>query len=901
VSIERDRLQGSDAGAVAAWREWGPFVSEREWGTVREDYSADGEAWRSSTHDDARSLAYRWGEDGLAAICDRHQHVCLGLALWNGRDPILKERLFGLGGKEGNHGEDVKECYWYVDATPTHSWLRWRYHYPQQAFPYGELVAENARRGYDEAEYELIDTGTFERGFWAVDVDWAKAAPDDLCLRITAVNHGPETATLHVLPTVWMRNTWDWVPGRERPELRGHAHQDGHAIVVDDPALGRWIATSSAGVDGDGEVLFCENETNTARLYGTAATTAFPKDGINDHVVDGADTVNPAGTGTKAAWWFRREAEPGAMIELRVRFTRVGDEPAGGDGAPAGDAALDRTAIDPGLRPDLGRGFERVHEERRAEADAFYAELAPAVPPAEALVMRQAFAGVLWSQQFYRYSVARWLDGDPTQPAPPPGRGDIRNGHWRHLDANDVILMPDKWEYPWFASWDLAFHCVVLAHIDPELAKEQLLLLLRVWYQHPNGQIPAYEWSFDDANPPVHAWAAMRVFEIDGSTDVAFLERVFAKLLINFTWWVNREDADGNNAFEGGFLGLDNIGPFNRSARLPVDGRLEQSDGTAWMAMYCLDMLHIAVTLAERNHVYEDLAVKFFEHFVLIAQAMGGTGFWSEEDGFYYDIVRLDSGEVVPVRVRSMVGVVPLVALAVADGTATAQLPEFRERVLWFLAHTEDPEQFGRTSDDAEHRRLVSLVTPERLVRILGSLLDEERFLSPHGLRSLSRYHLEHPVTVDLGGVSAVVDYEPGESTSGLFGGNSNWRGPVWYPLNFLVVVALRRFHDFLGDRITVELPTGSGRSADLGSVADELARRLVATFLPSAARDGGRPVFGTDARFRDDPAWQDLIWFFEYFHGDDGRGLGASHQTGWTALVADLILSLHPDPAGGS
>ncbi len=953
----------------APWRQWGPFVSEREWGTVREDYSADGEAWRSLTHDEARSTAYRWGEDGLAAICDRRQAICLGLAMWNGRDPILKERLFGLTGKEGNHGEDVKECYWYVDATPTHSWLHWRYHYPQAAFPYEDLIEQNQARGYADREYELLDTGVFDHGYWAVTAEYAKATATDLCLRVRATNHGPATATLHLLPTLWFRNVWSWGSGKGRPVLHGHAHADGHAVVIDHARLGRWVAvaTGVGPTDTDAELLFCENESNTERLYATPGSTPYPKDGINDHVVSGAtaSTVNPARTGTKAAWWFQGEAAPGATLEWRVRFTRIGEEPVpaavpllrdlpafragavvGGEtahpdeeipearardaahaqdaplsqtGTPAGvaltpatarewDELLDHLVVPPEILPDLGAAFATVMNERKAEADEFYADHTPVAASAdEATVLRQAWAGLLWSQQFYRYQVARWLDGDPATPPPPAGRGDIRNGHWRHLDANDVIVMPDKWEYPWFASWDLAFHCVSLAHIDPQLAKQQLLLLFRVWYQHPNGALPAYEWEFSDANPPVHAWAAMRVFEIDaagkgGVRDIAFLQRIFHKLLLNFTWWVNREDAEGNNAFEGGFLGLDNIGPFNRSEHLPIDGVLEQSDGTGWMAMFCLNLLHIALTLAADNKVYEDMAVKFFEHFTLIADAMNETGLWSEEDAFFYDIVRMADGSVTPLKIRSMVGLVPAAAVITLHDADVAGLESFLGRARWFIEHRQTATGFfGRyVADQDRAMGLLSVVSPDRLRRILECVLSEDQFLSPYGLRSLSRFHLEHPVIVDLGPVHAEVRYEPAESASGLFGGNSNWRGPIWMPLNVLMIEKLRHFHDFLGDEFTMEFPTGSGRQATLAAVADDLSDRLVSIFTADPASDppGRRAVFGDDARLQNDPHWHDLPWFFEYFDGDTGRGLGASHQTGWTALVATLIVDRYPPGA---
>lgn len=882
MGAESDRLAScADEASFddpTSWRAWGPFVADRSWGTVREDYSADGEAWGYLTHDQARSKAYRWGEDGLAGVCDRRQGLALTLSFWNGRDRILKERLFGLGGKEGNHGEDVKEYWWHVDATPTHSWLHWRYAYTQAPYPYQRLVEENAQRGFSEPEFELGDTGLFAEGYWLIDVQHAKAAPNDLCLVVRATNRGPERSVLRVLPTLTFRNTWSWNERTgERPVARaGAAAVAGRVVELDHERLGRWTAVAGPGPDGTLPTqLFCENETNVQRLYGTAGTTAYPKDGINDHVVSGAATVNPDQHGTRAAWWYQLEAEPGEQVEVRVRL-------AAGPTVPA-----------------LGAGFDEVVAMRANEAEEFWAEVTPpSTPPDEAHVLRRAFAGLLWSQQFYRYSVARWLEGDEVGMPPPPGRDRIRNGGWRHLDANDVICMPDPWEYPWFASWDLAFHCVALAHIDPALAKQQILLLTREWYQHPNGQLPAYEWEFSDANPPVHAWAAMRVFETDGGTDTTFLARVFHKLLLNFTWWVNRKDELDNNVFEGGFLGLDNIGPFNRSQPLPESvGVLEQSDATAWMAMYCLDLLNVAATLSLENPAYQDLAVKFVEHFALIADALNRAGLWDEDHGFFFDVIRHHDGSTTPVPVRSMVGLIPLFANwvgTVALDDEQVRLPELRRRLEWFFAHQRHLEGvIGRASQSHDGRTmLLSAVSPDRLGQVLAWALAEDRFLSPHGLRSLSKYHLDHPVRFDVAGSSYEVRYEPAESSSGLFGGNSNWRGPVWFPVNFLVVESLRRYARFLGPGFTVELPVGSGHQADLGEVADELSRRLVSLFLPGA--DGVPPVFERAEPFRSDPSWAHELLFFEYFDGDTGAGLGASHQTGWTALVADLILSLH-------
>jgi hypothetical protein len=857
ATAEGRRLAEADRGAVR-WRRWGPYLSERAWGTVREDYSADGDAWNSFPYEHSRSRAYRWNEDGLGGICDIDQRLCLALAFWNGEDATLKERAFGLTNAQGNHGEDVKDYWWFLDSTPTHSWMRWRYHYPQAAFPYDRLVDENARRGRDQPEYELLDTGVFDDDrYWQITAEYAKAGAEDMVVRITARNAGPDPATLHVLPTLWFRNTWSWQAGTLRPRI----HVNGGVIVAEDPALGtrRLISATAA------PVLVCDNDSNTQLLWDCAGS-AFPKDGINDHVVHGAATVNPAQEGTKAAFHHVLTVAPGQTATVTLRLS---------DSATSTD------------------GADLLIATRRAEADEFYAALTPADAGAdEAMVMRQAFAGMLWSKQFYHYDVCSWLDGDPAQPPPPSGRGAIRNGGWRHFDALDVISMPDPWEYPWFAAWDLGFHCVALAHVDAEFAKRQLILLLREWYTHPNGQLPAYEWSFDDVNPPVHAWAALRVFEIDGARDLDFLERVFHKLLINFTWWVNRKDTEGNNIFEGGFLGLDNIGPFNRSTLPPEAGSLEQSDGTAWMAMYCLNLLEMAMVLAHHDTTYEDVATKFFEHFALIASAMDVQGLWDDGDGWYYDVVRAADGSRFPIRAHSIVGLIAMCAVTVMEPAVRSELPAFVRRMDWFLSNK---PQFGRVIahvevDSAQSRRLLSPVDPVRLRRMLTRILDETEFLSPHGLRALSRYHLDHPLEVEVGGMTARLDYEPGESTSNLFGGNSNWRGPVWFPINHLVIEALRRYHLFVGDEFTVEYPTGSGRLNNLGEVAAGISARLVSLF--TQREDGSRPVFGADQRLQTDPAWHGQIPFHEYFHGDTGAGLGASHQTGWTGVVADLIAS---------
>jgi len=844
MSIERDRLTDP------AWRRWGPYLSERAWGTVREDYSSTGDPWDFFPHDHARSRTYRWNEDGLAGICDDGQTLCFALALWNGRDPILKERIFGLTGPQGNHGEDAKEYWWYLDSTPTHSFMRWRYMYPQAEFPYSRLVDENRARGRLDPEFELVDTGVFDEGrYWEVTADYAKASPDDILIRVSVRNNGPEAATIDLLPTLWHRNTWSW-SGAVKPELR-----------VEDGVIAGVKMLSGEGAP---EALFCENETNNERLFGVPSSTPYPKDGINDHVVHGAATVNPEQTGTKASFRYRLEIAAGetAVIRLRLR-----DE------------------------PGLGENFDDVFAEREREADEFYAELAPGeISEDEARVLRQALAGMLWSKQFYHYDVRRWLMGDPAGPPPPQARWNGRNHDWLHLDNMDVISMPDKWEYPWYAAWDLAFHCVALAHVDPEFAKSQLLLLCREWFMHPNGQLPAYEWTFGDVNPPVHAWAALRVHEIAGGDDWDFLERIFHKLLLNFTWWVNRKDSAGNNVFEGGFLGLDNIGPFNRSS-LPVSGRLEQSDGTAWMAMFCQNLLELAILLAEHDRTYEDLATKFYEHFALIASALNEKGLWNDEDGFYYDVLHTGDGAVVPLRARSVVGLMPLAAVTTLGPMTLSRLPDFRQRIDWLSENRPGLAAVVQHMHSEAHAgwRMLSIVDESRLRRMLGPMLDPDEFLSDHGLRALSKYHEEHPLEVNVDGVTATLDYEPGESTSGLFGGNSNWRGPIWFPINYILLETLRVYHRFLGESFTVEFPTGSGRELPLAKVADELAARLTGIFLER--EDGTRPVFDGYELFQRDPAWHGLIPFHEYFHADTGAGLGASHQTGWTGVVADLII----------
>jgi len=866
ASAEHARLAAAPAGRPGEWKAIGPYLSERAWGTVREDYSADGKPWEYFPYEHGRSRAYRWNEDGLAGLCDLQQRMCFALAFWNGRDPFLKERIFGLAGPEGNHGEDAKEYWWYVDGTPTSSWLSWRYHYPQAEFPYARLREENARRGKAEREFELADTGVFDDGrYWQITAEYAKATPRDVCLRIRVRNAGPEAAELHVLPTLWFRNRWSWEGGVTRTVIRAVPGGAASAIAEEE-SLGRWrLAAGRDPTDRPPELLFCENETNFGRLFGVPAAPPYPKDGINDHVVRGAATINPAQQGTKMACWYRLSVAAGATVELRLRLAR--DESAG---------AL-----------DLGTGFERTLADRAREADEYYATLRP--PNAsddEAAVMRQAFAGMAWSQQFYHYDLARWLDGDPAEPPPPAARKHGRNAGWRHLNNHDVIAMPDKWEYPWYAAWDLAFHCVVLAHTDPAAAKHQLLLMGREWYMHPNGQLPAYEWNFGDVNPPVQAWGALAVFRIDGGTDLDFLARAFHKLLINFTWWVNRKDTFGDNIFEGGFLGLDNIGPFDRSAMLPGGVLLEQSDGTAWMAKFCLNMLEMALRLANQDPAYEDVAVKFFEHFAAIAAAM--SELWDEQDGFFYDRLRKPDGSTVVVRARSMVGLLPLFAAVELPASLWERLPNFRARARWFIDHKPHLTACLRYFAQDDRPELIALVDESRLRRVLARMLDEAEFLSPYGLRSLSRHHREHPLVIALDGHEARLDYEPAESRTALFGGNSNWRGPIWFPLNFLALESLRHLHSCLGESFTVELPTGSGVQATLGQVADEIERRLLRLFLRDAS--GRRPVFGESPLFQRDPAWRDHLLFYEYFHGDTGEGLGASHQTGWTALAGALV-----------
>jgi len=857
------------------WKRWGPYLSERAWGTVREDYSAGGTAWEYFPHDQARSRAYRWNEDGIAGICDRHQSICFAVALWNEQDPILKERLFGLTGNEGNHGEDVKESYFYLDSTPTHSYMKYLYKYPQRAFPYTELVAENRRRSRQDPEFELADTGVFaDNRYFDVFVEYAKASCNDILIRITAVNRADVDAPLHLLPTIWFRNTWSWGRETARPELRQVGNTP--AIALTHAERGRY----TLHFEGTPQLLFTENDTNSLRIFGLDNSLPFVKDSINDFVVHSVTgAVNPAQRGTKAAGHYATLVAAGKSVVVRLRLT---------DGVVSQDPS------------GLGADFDRIFDARQSEADEFYSTVIPdALSPDATNVMRQALGGMLWSKQFYHFVVRDWLNGDLGQPTPPDSRRHGRNWMWPHLYNSDVISMPDKWEYPWYAAWDLAFHCVALAVVDSDFAKDQLILLLREWYMHPNGQLPAYEWALGDVNPPVHAWAAWRVYKIEkrrrGVGDRQFLERVFHKLLINFTWWVNRKDAEGMNVFQGGFLGLDNIGVFDRSATLPTSGHLEQSDGTSWMGMYSLNMLAIAMELAAEDSTYEDVASKFWEHFLYIAAAMNnlgqdGVSLWNEADGFYYDVLHEENGDQFPLKVRSMVGLIPLFAVETLEPEVLGKLPGFKKRLEWFIDNRPDLTAHTacmRTPGNKE-RRLLSIVTQERLRRVLKVMLDENEFFSPFGIRALSRAHLEKPYMLEIGGQVHTVDYEPGESTTALFGGNSNWRGPIWFPVNFLLVESLQRFHHYLGDDFTVECPTGSGQMMTLDEVASELSRRLARPFLKDTA--GRRPVHGDDTRFRDDPNWRDLVLFYEHFHGDSGRGVGASHQTGWTGLVAKLL-----------
>ncbi|PWC42590.1 glucosidase [Azospirillum sp. TSO22-1] len=862
------------------WKAWGPYLSERQWGTVREDYSESGDSWAYFPHDHARSRAYRWGEDGLAGISDEQQQLCFAVALWNGRDPILKERLFGLVNSEGNHGEDVKEYYYYLDSTPTHSYMKYLYKYPQAAFPYSDLVETNRRRNRHDPEYELLDTGVFrENRYFDVFVEYAKASPGTILIRITACNRGPDAADLHVLPTLWWRNTWSWdrpagEPAR-RPALRGVS---GPAWRPSVRATGPEGSEATLHCDGEPALLFTENETNMERLFGVPNRSPYVKDGIDACVVhERADAVNPEKAGTKAAAHYRLTLGPG---ESRIIHLRLDTDGAGGEDV-------------------FGAGFTDAFEARRAEADAFYAAISPPGCGADqALVFRQALAGMLWSKQLYRYEVGEWLEERGAGPFASGRKSAPRNEHWHHMRNADIISMPDKWEYPWYAAWDLAFHVLALSLVDPDFATQQLDLMVRERYLHPNGQLPAYEWNFGDVNPPVHAWASIFTYRLikarNRKEDVRWLEQVFQKLLLNFTWWLNRKDRDGRNVFEGGFLGLDNIGVFDRSAPLPTGGHLEQADGTAWMALFSLNMLEIAVELTAHNPVYVDMCLKFAEHFLWIASAMtrlgDDTGMWDEEDGFFYDVLRLPDGRAERLKVRSMVGLLPLCGVCVFDGSVLADFPDVAQRFSAFLASRpdmvaamHDPRKAGY-----DGRRLGSILNEHRLRRVLAHMLDEGEFLSPYGIRSISRHHAEHPYSFTAGGQEFRVSYLPAESDSGMFGGNSNWRGPIWMPVNALIIRALVQYYMYFGDDFTVECPTGSGRFMTLYQVAEEISRRLANIFLKDA--DGRRPVFGGAGTFQQDPEWRDHILFYEYFHGDNGAGIGASHQTGWTGVVARLM-----------
>ncbi len=890
VDPERRRLEEGRHDRLR-WNLWGPYLAERQWGTVREDYSANGDAWRYCPHDHARSRAYRWGEDGLLGISDDQARLCFAVALWNGHDPILKERLFGLTGPEGNHGEDVKEAYYFLDATPTHSYLKALYKYPRAAFPYEALIEENRRRDRLQPEYELIDTGIFDESrYFDVMVEYAKDTPCDIVIRITATNRGPDKALLHLLPTLWFRNEWAWgaFDDRTPPRIRAaRSATSGYKLMhASHDRLGEYLLACA----GTPELLFTENESNAGRLWGVASKTAFVKDGINDAVVlNRAGAVNPAHEGSKAAAHYRLDLEAGQSDVILLRLGMANRMLEGAD--PFG-AALP------------------VLEARIAEADAFYAPLAEGLDADARTIHRQAYAGLIWSKQFYGLDVNQWLAGDPEGPRPPASRDHGRNADWRHLNNADVISMPDTWEYPWYAAWDLAFHCVPFARIDPAFAKKQLTLLLREWYMHPNGQVPAYEWAFGDVNPPVIAWAAWRVYQIDakvsGTPDREFLERAFHKLIMNFTWWVNRKDHAGRNVFQGGFLGLDNIGVFDRSKPLPTGGYLEQADGTAWMGMFSLQLMTIALELARANRVYEDIATKYFEHFLYIAGAMndiGGEGIalWDEQDGFFYDVLQTPDNRTIPLKVRSLVGLIPLLAVETLESELLDELPGFKRRLDWFLRNRPNLASLVTRwyEPGSGERRLLALVRAHRMKCLLRRMLDPDEFLSPFGIRSLSRFHASQPFRLQVDDEVHMVGYEPAESMTGLFGGNSNWRGPIWFPLNYLLIEALREFHRYYGDNLQIEHPTGSGTMRSLNAIADDISGRLISIFRRGP--EGRRPAFGESDLLQREPHWRDCLLFHEYFHGDNGAGLGASHQTGWTALVAPLLEGQASASATGS
>ncbi|MGF6820617.1 hypothetical protein OKW33_007511 [Paraburkholderia atlantica] len=875
-SKEGSRLHGPD---LDCWRRWGPYLSDRQWGTVREDYSDYGTAWEYFPHDQARSRMYRWGEDGIAGFGNDPLDWCVSLALWNGRDPILKERLFGLTNAQGNHGEDVKELYFYVDGTPTHSYMKMLYKYPHDAYPYQDLVDENGRRGADQPEYEILDTGVFDNNrYFDVWVEYAKHTPDDIVMRVTVENRADQHAPLHVLPLFWARNRWAWSGKPGRPSLTLEpASVEGARVIAHNPALGTMIVTASAPQPI--EWLFCENETNVRRIFGIAGAGPF-KDGFNDYLVDGDEQAIRRDAGTRAAAHVALSLAPHERAVLYLRW-----RPAALPGITRDDAPLD---------------FEALFARRIAEADEFYAALQHDIADADArLVQRQALAGMLWTKQYYQFDVTRWHDGDPGQPKPPKGRRHGRNADWRHMCNGDVVSMPDKWEYPWYASWDLAFHAAAFAMIDPDFAKKQLLLLVKERYMHPNGQLPAYEWAFGDANPPVHAWATWRVYELDrevtGVGDHQFLEVMFHKLLLNFSWWVNRKDAEDRNIFQGGFLGLDNVGIFDRSSPLPTGGRIDQADGTAWMASYALDLMQIGLELAMTNNAYVEIAVKFFEHFLYIAEAVGcsegcRTGLWDGRDEFFYDVLHLPDGTRVPMRVRSIVGLIPLFAVHVLEERIYGHLPGLRERLAWFLDHRPNLAKLVSrwTEPGKGNTTLLSLLRGYRMTALLRRALDENEFLSDHGVRALSRVHRDTPYEFDYGGAHVCIEYQPAESDSRVFGGNSNWRGPVWMPVNYLLIESLYEFHRYYGDEFRIEYPAGSGKRCSLSEIADGLARRVTTLFLKD--EHGMRPVMGAYPQLQADPRSSDLVLFHEYFHGDSGRGVGASHQTGWSGLVALLL-----------
>jgi hypothetical protein len=877
------------------WRRWGPYLSDRQWGTVREDYSQEGSAWDYFSHDQARSRTYRWGEDGLLGISDNHQRLCFAIALWNGADPILKERLFGLTGNEGNHGEDVKEYYFYLDNTPTHSYMKALYKYPQRAFPYVQLVAENRRRDRRQPEFELLDTGVFDDNrYFDVFVEYAKQAADDIFIQITIVNQGPDTQPLHLLPTLWFRNTWSWAGDCDRPSL--HAISSDHdtpIISASHPTLGdRWLYAQ-----GNAELLFTDNETNRERIFGIPNKFQYVKDAFHTYVIDGQrEAVNPNQVGTKAAIHYVLTIAPGETKTIQLRLSDIPPKDFGWqpDLQPTVNSQNPTSPLQP---------FEAILSTRQQEANQFYQRITPRHLNNDMQnVQRQAFAGMLWCKQYYHYIVEDWLKGDAAAPEPPKARKRGRNHEWFHLYTDDILSMCDKWEYPWFAAWDLAFHCITFAMIDPDFAKYQLDVLTREWYMHPNGQIPAYEWAFGDVNPPVHAWATWRVYQMEqtmyGKSDRQFLERVFQKLMLNFTWWVNRKDVEGKNVFQGGFLGLDNIGVFDRSAALPTGGHIDQSDGTSWMGMYCLNMLTIALELAKTNPVYEDIATKFFEHYLYIADAMNHIGdmdasLWNETDGFYYDVLHLPDDRQIEMKVRSMVGLIPLFAVETIEPETLQQLPNFQKRLEWFIRNRPDLRRNVACMETRGigARRLLAIASQDKLKRILQKMLDESEFFSDYGIRAVSRYHADHPYIFDANGMECRVDYEPAESSSGLFGGNSNWRGPIWFPVNFLLIESLQKFYHYLGDDFKVECPTGSGHWMNLRDVATELSQRLTQIFLRNES--GHRPVYGGATTWQTNPHWHNYILFYEYFHGDNGAGIGASHQTGWTGLVATLIQQL--------